>query len=247
MDITIGGPLVPGVGDQARSGGSAKDPNNINVDRRAVSSKAAQVGPNGQKPDQSLQASGGTKEDTLELSPEAKRMLESLKARDKEVRAHEAAHLAAAAGIAKGGAQFTTQRGPDGNMYAVGGEVSIDASEVPNDPEATIAKARQIAAAALAPADPSPQDRSAAASARQMESKAASELASSNTNDSDESNSSVDAENSNKPDELNESNEPNDPGEQELSAQGRRAVNAYGATSPQETNNLVAAAYQSVA
>jgi hypothetical protein len=123
------------------------------------------------------QAAGSAREDSLELSDDAKRMVDELKARDRAVRAHEAAHLAAGAGIVKGGAQFTTQRGPDGNMYAVGGEVAIDASEVPNDPRATMAKARQIAAAALAPSDPSPTDRAAAAGARQMESKAALELA----------------------------------------------------------------------
>jgi len=241
MEITIGGSSVPGAGDQVRSGGGgfAQYPNNINVDKRAVSSKTAQAGLNGQKQEQeqSPQASGGT-EDTLELSPEAKRMLESLKARDRLVRAHEAAHLAAASGIAKGGAQFSMQRGPDGNMYAVGGEVSIDASEVPNDPQATIAKARQIVAAALAPADPSPQDRAVAASARQMETKAAAELA--NGTDSDNS-----ADSSDSPVGANSSN---DQSAQELSAQGRRAVNAYnGGTSPQETSNIVARAYQTVA
>jgi hypothetical protein len=117
------------------------------------------------------------REDSVELSPEAQKMVEDLKARDKEVRAHEAAHIAAGAGIVNGGAQFTTQRGPDGVMYAVGGEVSIDAGEVPNDPKATIAKARQIVAAALAPADPSPQDRTVAAQAGQMQARASAELA----------------------------------------------------------------------
>jgi hypothetical protein len=115
--------------------------------------------------------------DSLELSPEAKRMLEALKARDKQVRAHEAAHLAAGAGITKGGATYTMQRGPDGNSYAIGGEVPIDAGEVPGDPKATLAKAQQIAAAALAPADPSPQDRAVAASARQMAAQASMEMA----------------------------------------------------------------------
>ena len=118
-------------------------------------------------------AGGG---DSMELSPEAKKMVAELKARDQQVRAHEAAHLAAGAGIAKGGAQFTTQRGPDGNMYAIGGEVPIDAGAVPGDPRATLAKAQQISAAALAPADPSPQDRAVAAQARQMAAQASAEM-----------------------------------------------------------------------
>jgi len=124
-------------------------------------------------------ATGGEKAgggDSMELSPEAKKMVEELKARDQQVRAHEAAHLAAGAGIAKGGAQFTTQRGPDGNMYAIGGEVPIDAGAVPGDPRATLAKAQQISAAALAPADPSPQDRAVAAQARQMAAQASAEM-----------------------------------------------------------------------
>jgi hypothetical protein len=115
--------------------------------------------------------------DSLELSPEAKKMVEELKARDKQVRAHEAAHLAAGAGITKGGASYTMQRGPDGNSYAIGGEVPIDAGGVPGDPRATLAKAQQIAAAALAPADPSPQDRAVAAQARQMAAQASMEMA----------------------------------------------------------------------
>ena len=99
-----------------------------------------------------------------------------LRSRDTKVRAHEQAHASAAGGVAKGGPRFTYQRGPDGKLYAVGGEVSIDTSSVPGDPEATIRKARQIRAAALAPADPSSQDRAVAASATAMEVKAMQEL-----------------------------------------------------------------------
>ena len=99
-----------------------------------------------------------------------------LRARDREVRAHEQAHAAAAGGLARGGPKFTYQRGPDGKQYAVGGEVTIDTSPVPGDPEATIRKARQIRAAALAPAEPSAQDRAVAASATAMETKARQEI-----------------------------------------------------------------------
>ena len=162
-------------------------------------------------------------------------MLESLQARDKLVRAHEAAHVAAGAGIVNGGAQFTLQRGPDGNMYAIGGEVSVDASEVPNDPEATIAKARQIAAAALAPADPSPQDRAAAANARQMEANASAELARSET-DTDGTNETDETE-TGEPDGASAADETNDAdgaNVQELTGRGRRAVNAYNMTAAQQ-------------
>lgn len=99
-----------------------------------------------------------------------------LRQRDREVRTHEQAHIAAAGGLAKGGATFSFQRGPDGKQYAVGGEVSIDTSPVSENPDATIRKAQQIRAAALAPADPSVQDRAVAASANSLEAQAGQEL-----------------------------------------------------------------------
>lgn len=99
-------------------------------------------------------------------------VLEKLKARDREVRAHEQAHLARAGGLAKGGVTLTYQKGPDGRLYAIGGSVQIDSSPVPGDPEATIQKARRIRAAALAPATPSAQDRAVAATASRMEAQA---------------------------------------------------------------------------
>lgn len=111
-----------------------------------------------------------------ELSLKDQATLASLKARDQAVRAHEGAHLAAAGGLARGGAAYTYERGPDGNTYAVGGEVSIDTSPVSGSPSATLAKARQIQAAALAPADPSAQDRAVAAAAAAMAAAASMEL-----------------------------------------------------------------------
>jgi len=94
--------------------------------------------------------------------------LRSLQVRDREVRAHEQAHLGAAGQYARGGANFTYQRGPDGKSYAVGGEVQIDVSPVANNPQATLAKADVIRRAALAPTTPSGQDRSVASQAGKM-------------------------------------------------------------------------------
>jgi hypothetical protein len=90
--------------------------------------------------------------------------VQKLKARDAEVRAHEQAH-AAAGGAYAGAPSYEFQRGPDGRDYAVSGEVSIDVSEIPGDPEATIQKMQQVKRAALAPAEPSGPDQSIAASA----------------------------------------------------------------------------------
>lgn len=112
-----------------------------------------------------------------ELGEEEKRQVEKLKARDREVRAHEQAHLAAAGPYALGGPQYEYQRGPDGKEYAVGGEVQINASPVPGDPQANLEKARVVQQAALAPAEPSPQDRRVAAQAARQEARARRELA----------------------------------------------------------------------
>ena len=111
-----------------------------------------------------------------ELSAEEKRALENLKSRDREVRAHQAAHKTAAGNLARGGAQFQTETGPDGRRYAVGGEVSIDTSKVSGDPQATLHKAQTIRRAANAPAQPSGQDRAVAAQASRMEAEARQEL-----------------------------------------------------------------------
>jgi hypothetical protein len=116
-----------------------------------------------------------------ELSPEQEKEVQKLKSRDADVRAHEAAHVAAGGAYIKGGVSFSYQKGPDGVMYAVGGEVSIDTSPVRNDPRATIAKMETVKAAALAPADPSGADRSVAAAAEQAEAQAQQQLSAQKT------------------------------------------------------------------
>jgi hypothetical protein len=99
------------------------------------------------------------------LSPEEEQKVEELKKIDKKVRAHEAAHIAAGGQYVRGSVTYAYKTGPDGKQYAVGGEVSIDLSPVPGDPEATVRKMEKVEAAALAPADPSPEDRAVAAQA----------------------------------------------------------------------------------
>lgn len=79
--------------------------------------------------------------------------LKQLQQRDRIVRAHEQAHLAASGGLAMGGASFSYQLGSDGKQYAIGGEVRIDVSPG-RTPEESLKKAQQIRSAALAPADP---------------------------------------------------------------------------------------------
>ena len=111
-----------------------------------------------------------------ELSDAERQVVTKLKATDREVRAHERAH-ATAGGQHAGAPSYEYQRGPDGRRYAVGGEVPIDTSPVPGDPEATIDKMEIVKRAALAPAEPSGQDRYVAAQADAKKLKAQAELA----------------------------------------------------------------------
>jgi len=141
--------------------------------------QASAVAKNSSTNDSGLQAAKPTAandKNTLQLSDTDQKIVQQLKKRDTEVRAHELAHLASAAGIARSGASFEYQRGPDGISYAVGGEVNIDTSAVAGNPEATLRKADIIKSAALAPAQPSAQDLQVAASATTMAVKASAEL-----------------------------------------------------------------------
>ncbi|MBW4933884.1 putative metalloprotease CJM1_0395 family protein [Marinobacter sp. F4206] len=128
-------------------------------------------------------------QDEQGLSQEELKRLSELKARDREVRAHEAAHQAAGGQYA-GAMSFTYERGPDGAQYAVGGEVSIDMSPINGDPQATIEKMRVVRAAAMAPAEPSGQDRAVAAEAMQVMLQARSELASEQKDKSEDASAS---------------------------------------------------------
>lgn len=112
-------------------------------------------------------SSGAGKQHAQDRQQEAavRAELSRLSAIDSSVRAHELAH-AAVGGQYAGAPSYQLHRGPDGRDYAVGGEVSIDVSAVPGDPAATIRKLETVERAALAPADPSPQDRRVASLAQ---------------------------------------------------------------------------------
>lgn len=105
-------------------------------------------------------------------------IIRSLSQRDAEVRAHENAH-SAVGGQYAGAANYTYQRGPDGVNYAVGGEVPIDVSIIQGNPQATLEKMQLVQRAALAPAEPSSQDRRVAALAAQQANQARAEIVSS--------------------------------------------------------------------
>ena len=103
-----------------------------------------------------------------------KQKVQELKAQERKVIAHEMAHKTAGGQYA-GTVSYQYTTGPDGQSYIAGGEVSIDTSEA-KTPEETVQKMEQVKAAALAPADPSPQDYSVASSAMRIEQKARYEL-----------------------------------------------------------------------
>ena len=115
---------------------------------------------------QKIRKEKGNKEkfdqDAFKLSESEKKTIQKLKERDREVRIHEQQHKTVAGQYAEG-MSFSYQTGPDGSQYAIGGQVQLDTSPIPDDPEATIEKMKQIKRAALAPSKPSAKDRQVAA------------------------------------------------------------------------------------
>lgn len=127
----------------------------------------------------------GNKDDkanTDQVSKEQRARVAELAKTDRQVRAHEQAH-SSVGGRYTGAPSFNYERGPDGRQYATSGDVSIDTSSIPNDPQATLAKALIVQRAALAPADPSATDRRIAAEAAATATQARVELATQGSSD----------------------------------------------------------------
>lgn len=120
----------------------------------------------------SLAAVGGSdQEQDAQVQAEVAR----LKSIEAKVKAHEAAHKSAG-GTLTGPVSYTYTRGPDGRSYVTGGEVPIEVSPG-RTPQETISRMQQVIQAALAPADPSPQDRAVAAQAATQQQQARQEAA----------------------------------------------------------------------
>ncbi|MFL1406074.1 putative metalloprotease CJM1_0395 family protein [Marinobacter sp. M1N3S26] len=156
------GTIQPVTGSESRDIAESRNPETA----RATDEAPEARGERGEK-QRSDSAGDQTGQNGQQLDEAQLKELRELKARDREVRAHEQAHQAVGGQYA-GSISYTYERGPDGNQYAVGGEVSIDTSPVQGDPQATIEKMRTVRAAALAPAEPSGQDRAVAAEAMQL-------------------------------------------------------------------------------
>lgn len=104
--------------------------------------------------------------DVKQEDPRIQQVVAQLKVTEEKVKAHEAAHKSG--GAATGPISYTYTRGPDGKSYITGGEVPITISSG-QTPQETISRMQQVIQAALAPADPSPQDRAVAAQATAMQ------------------------------------------------------------------------------
>lgn len=113
--------------------------------------------------------------DKEELTQQEKQEVAELKTTDAEVKAHENAHKAAAAGLRTSAPNYEYETGPDGKKYAVAGDVNIS-YQTSSDPEVNLKNAQQLKAAALAPAEPSSQDRKVAMKAEREIAKARQEI-----------------------------------------------------------------------
>ncbi|GEA09757.1 putative metalloprotease CJM1_0395 family protein [Alteromonas sp. KUL49] len=150
--------------DRAKTPGQAPPP--VTYERPQIQSAPQSAENATQDRDNGSDQSAG-KDDAQEQQRQQaeQKQIESLKARDQEVRAHEQAH-AATGGQYAGSPKYEYTTGPDNKRYVTGGEVSIDISEE-QTPEQTVRKMQQVRAAALAPAQPSAQDLKVAAEAAQ--------------------------------------------------------------------------------
>ena len=120
---------------------------------------------------------------TTEESPEVRAAVAELKSVEREVIAHEGAHMAVGGQFA-GGVSYTYTTGPDGKKYITGGEVPIS-TPATDDPEEALRNAEQVMRAAMAPASPSGQDAAVAAGAAQMAAQARAQLAAEGANKGD--------------------------------------------------------------
>ncbi|MGF1484330.1 MAG: putative metalloprotease CJM1_0395 family protein [Opitutales bacterium] len=107
------------------------------------------------------------------LSDEEQKQLDVLQERDHKVRAEQIAE-AVRSGLAAQ-VHFIYRTGPDGNRYAVDGQVEHDVA-ASFSPEKTIERARELRAAILSSPDPSPKDLQVVAEIDRLEKEALREL-----------------------------------------------------------------------
>ena len=205
-----------------------------NQDDNAAESEesASSIGQNAKKPD-------GT-----QLTDAEQAVVDDMKARDQEVRVHEEQHKATGGQYASS-PSYSYETGPDGKKYITDGEVQISVSKE-DTPEKTIAKMQQVQRAALAPQEPSGQDRKVAAEAAMKEAEARRELAEETSgkteskDDTEKSQETANSENAEKTADKDDSSKKDDAANmKDLSSENRgfaRMKRAYGLSSGQNTN-----------
>jgi len=110
------------------------------------------------------------------LSKEEQKEVKELERIDRQVKSRELTHRAVAGNYARGSVYFDYVTGPDGKRYAEEGHINIDSRPVPNNPEATIRKARAIRSVELSTTNTSPQNRTVSAEIAKIEREARMEL-----------------------------------------------------------------------
>ncbi len=185
---------APGVSDEATGDSVLLSPaaRELAEQARPGDDEADAADAKGSRESESANQAPGTASEPTETRPgeltdEEEEQVRELRDRDQEVRAHENAHKAAAGGLARGGPVYEYETGPDGRRYAVGGHVNIAVGEG-RTPQETLQNATQARRAALAPAQPSGQDRAVAAKAAALAADARQEIAEERRQQAEEAN-----------------------------------------------------------
>lgn len=152
-----------------------QDKSNHKTDKEKSDQQRSASQADDSKSDKEKKGQSSSSNTSIEFTEDELKLIERLSKRDQEVRTHEQAH-AAVGGVHAGAPKYQYERGPDGAQYAISGEVSIDIAPVAGDPEKSLEKMLQVQRAALAPAEPSSQDRKVAAKASQQASQARAEI-----------------------------------------------------------------------
>ena len=141
-------------------------PTDDNAAIASISPEAIALYKSEQQPEQESDAKENSASGNKELTQQEQQEVMELKNTDAKVKAHEHAHKAAAAGLKTTGPNYEYETGPDGKKYAVAGDVNVSYAKS-SDPEVNLQNAQKLKAAALAPTDPSSQDRKVAQKADQ--------------------------------------------------------------------------------
>jgi hypothetical protein len=115
---------------------------------------------------QTLASAAGTGSTGTVLSAQQKAQIAQFQLLDQTARANVAAEQRAA-GAYGGTVSYQYERGPDGTLYAVAGDVTLNVQPVPNNPAATLSAMQTITNAALSVAPPTADDLMAVREAAQ--------------------------------------------------------------------------------